>query len=178
MFGNRALLPILLLLALPAQADGPHVLELEGGERLEYVLRTFPEGAHRIGNGEILEPTTALGTAKLVTLYLSEGNLEDAALLSNAPKARYARLRESLAGWEARDFERAYGRYFDPDNRIVGEAAIGSHRLLMWYLKDTDSLTAYYLVEVGGKLLLDDIPSEPRARLRKVLEAYRSGRAK
>jgi hypothetical protein len=175
---NRALAPIFLLLALPALADEPRVLELEGGERLEYVLRTFPEGANRIGDREHLEPTSALGTAKLVTLYLAEGNLEEASLLSNAPKARYARLRESLAGWEGADFERAYGRYFAPENRIVGEATIGRHRLLMWYLKDTDYLTAYYLVEVEGKLFLDDVPSESRARLRQVLEAYRTGRAK
>jgi hypothetical protein len=175
---NRALTPIFLLLALSAHADEPRVLELDDGSRLEYVLRTHPEGAHRIGDGEQLAPSSALGAAKLVTLHLSEGNLEEAALLSNAPKARYARLRERLEGWGAADFERAYARYFDPQNRIVGEAAIGVHRLLMWYLKDTDYLTGYFFVEVDGRLLLDDIPNETRARLRRVLDAYRSGRVK
>ena len=48
----------------------------------------------------------------------------------------------------------------------------------MWYLKDTDYLTGYFVVEVDGKFLLDDVPSETRSRLRQVLEAHRSGRAR
>jgi len=168
---------LLLALAWPAAAGDPRAIELENGERVAYLLSTFPEDSHRLESGKDVAPTSALNTAKLVTRYLSEGRIEDASLLSNAPKARYERLRESFEGWSAADFERAYGRYFAPGNRIVGEAAIGEHRLIMWYLKDTDYLTGYFLVEIEGKLLLDDVPSKQRASLRRVLEAYRSGKA-
>ena len=152
------------------------MLDLEGGERIEYVLRTFPVDANRLDPAAELAPTDALSAAKLVTRYLSAGRIEEASLLSNAPKARFDRLRESLAGWSAADFEHAYGRYFLPENRIVGEAAIGNHRMLMWYLKDVDHVAAYYFVEIDGRFLLDDFPSEARAKLRRVLEAFRTGR--
>ena len=153
------------------------MLDLDSGGRIEYALRTFPAEAHLLDPASDLAPTDALSAAKLVTRHLAAGRIEEASLLSNAPKARFDRLRESLAGWNAADFEHAYGRYFAPGNRIVGEAVIGNHRLLMWYLKDVDHLAAYYFVEVNGKLLLDDVPSEARAKLRRVLEAFRSGRA-
>lgn len=175
----RGLTPFFLLLsfALAGRAEEPRVLELESGERVSYSLRTYPADAHLLDPGAQIAPTSALNTAKLVTRYLAEGRIEEASLLSNAPKARYERLRESLAGWSGDEFERTYARYFAPENRILGEAAIGAHRLLMWYLKDTDYVTGYFLVEIDGKLLLDDVPNETRASLRRVLEAYRSGRA-
>lgn len=153
------------------------MLELEDGGRIRYTLRAYPAQAHRLDPAADLAPTDALNTAKLVTQHLAAGRIEEASLLSNAPKARYERLRESLAGWTEADFARAYGRYFAPESRIVGDAAIGNHRLLMWYLKDIEYLTGYFLVEVDGKFLLDDIPSETRSKLRQVLEAHRSGRA-
>lgn len=153
------------------------MLDVEGGGRIEYAFRTFPAEAHRLDAAADSAPTDALSAAKLVTRHLAAGRIEEASLLSNAPRARFDRLRESLAGWTEADFERAYGRYFAPGNRIVGEAMIGRHRLLMWHLKDVDHLAAFYFVEVDGRLLLDDVPSEARAKLRRVLEAFRSGRA-
>ncbi len=171
-------LAILIACAPIARADEPRVLELENGERLEYALRTHPVDAHLLDPGAQLAPSSALGTAKLVTHYLAEGRVEEASLLSNAPKARFERLRESFEGWREGDFKRSYGRYFAPENRIVGEAAIDGHRLLMWYLKDTEYLTGFFLVEIEGKFLLDDVPNGTRSSLRRVLEAYRSGRAK
>lgn len=164
-------------MAIVAGAEETRVLELEDGGRIRYTLHTFAPEAHRLDPAAELAPTDTLNTAKLVTQHLAAGRIEDASLLSNAPKARYERLRESLAGWTEADFARAYGRYFAPENRIVGDAAIGNHRLLMWHLKDTDYLTGYFLVEVDGKFLLDDLPSETRSKLRQVLEAHRSGRA-
>lgn len=172
------LTPLLLFLATVAVAQETRVLELEDGGRIRYTLSTFPADAHRLEAAAPLAPTDALSTAKLVTQHLAAGRIEEASLLSNAPKARYERLRESLADWTEVDFARAYGRYFAPENRIIGDAAIGKHRLLMWYLKDTDYLTGYFVVEVDGKFLLDDVPSETRSRLRQVLEAHRSGRAR
>lgn len=171
-------LAVLLACASITHADEQRVLELENGERLEYALRTHPVNAHLLDPGGQLAPSSALGTAKLVTHYLAEGRVEEASLLSNAPKARFERLRESFEGWSEGDFKRSYGRYFAPENRIVGEAMIDGHRLLMWYLKDTEYLTGFFLVEIEGKFLLDDVPNGTRASLRRVLEAYRSGKAK
>lgn len=168
---------VLLFVALVAGAEETRVIETEDGDRIRYTLRTYPAGAHRIDPAVVLAPTDAISTAKLVTQHLAAGRIEDVSLLSNAPKARYERLRESLTGWTEADFARAYSRYFAPENRFVGDAAIGNHRLVMWYLKDTDYLTGYFLVEMDGKFLLDDIPSETRSKLRQVLEAHRSGRA-
>ena len=167
---------LLAALASFVRADEPRMLELENGERLNYVLRMHPADAHLLDASAALQPPSALNTAKLVTRYLAEGRIEDASLLSNAPKARYARLRESFEGWKEADFRRAYGRYFDPDNRIVGEVSIESHRLLIWHLRDTDYLAAFFLVDIEGRLLIDDVPNETRVNLRRVLEAYRAGK--
>jgi hypothetical protein len=173
---RRTLAALLLLCVAGATlAQGePHVLPLDDGSRIEYTLRSYPADAHRLDPAAKLSPTDALSTAKLVTRELAAGRLEAAALLSNAPKARYARLRESFGTWGKADFERVFGGYFAPQNRIVALAAIGRHCVLMWYLKDRDYLTAYFFVEVDGKVLLDDVPSETRTRLHRVLEAYRA----
>jgi len=152
------------------------LLQLENGQSLGFRLVSHPPNAHLLDADKPLEPHSALDTAKLVTRYLAEGKLEDASMLSNAPKARYEILRSSFEGWTADDFRNTYARYFDPANRIVGEVAIGEHRLLMWHLKDADHVAAFYLVEMNGQLLLDDVPNATRANLRRVLEAYRGGK--
>ena len=168
---------LLLFVAIVAGAEETRVLELEDGGRIRFTLRTYPAEAHRLDPAADLAPNNTLDAAKLVTLHLAAGRIEDVSLLSNAPKARYERLRESFSGWSKDDFAAAFSRYFAPQNRIVGEAAIGDRRVLMWYLRDTDYITAYYFIEVDGKMLLDDAPSETRSKLRQVLEAHRSGRA-
>jgi len=170
----------LLMACAPAQAraEEHRVLELENGERIRYMLSTHAADAHLLDAETTLQPRSALNTAKMVTRYLAEGKIEDASLLSNAPKARFARLRESFEGWSDADFRRAYGRYFDTENRIVGEVAIDGHRLLTWHLKDTDYLAAFFLVEIEDRLLIDDVPNETRANLRRVLQAYRDGKVK
>lgn len=174
-----ALFLLLLLCAFTyARAQEQHTLELENGERVDYALRLYPADAHLLDPKTVLQPRSVLDTAKLVTRYLSEGRVEDASLLSNAPKARYARLRESFEGWSESDFQRAYGRYFDPENRIVGEIAIDRHHLLIWYLRDTDYLAGFFLVDIEGRLLIDDVPNETRNNLRRVLQAYRDGKLK
>lgn len=170
----RGLAPILF--AGVALAQEARVLEVEGGAPIAYVLRTYAADAHRPETLLTNVPGSALDTAKLVTQLLAEGRLEEVSLLSNAPKARFARLKESFDGWTKADFERTFRRYFAPENSIVGEAVIDRHHLLMWHLKDTDYITAYYLVEVDGRMLLDDAPSETRNRLRRILEAHRAAR--
>ena len=169
---------ILACASVHASAQEQRTLDLENGGRVSYALSLHPANAHLLDADVALQPPSALNTAKLVTRYLAEGRIEDASLLSNAPKARYARLRESFEGWSEADFRRAYGRYFDPENRIVGEVSIDSHRLLIWHLRDTDYLAAFFLVEIEGRLLIDDVPNETRANLRRVLQAYRDGKLK
>jgi len=152
------------------------LLRLESGQSLGFTLLSHPPDAHLLDANQPLEPRSALATAKLVTRYLSEGRIEDASLLSNAPKARYQLMQESFEGWTQDDFRNTYARYFDAENRIVAEVAMGEHRLLIWHLRDQDHLAAFYLVEADGRLLLDDVPNATRANLRRVLEAYRSGK--
>jgi hypothetical protein len=175
--GHAAAAVVLLLAALAAGAEETRVLQSEDGAAIRYTMRTFAPDAHLHDSPGDPAPTDALQAARLVTRHLAAGRVEEVSLLSNAPKARFERLRESFNGWSEDDFARAFGRYFAPENRVVGDVAIGKHRLLMWYLKDTDHLTGYFFVEVDGKLLLDDVPSETRANLRRVLEAHRAGRA-
>lgn len=174
---------LLLLLAgialapLAANAEERFLLlRLENGQSLGFQLLLHPPGAHLLDAEKPLEPHSALETAKLVTRHLAEGRVEEAALLSNSPKARYERMRESFEGWSEEDFRNTYGRYFAPENEILGEVAIGEHRLLMWRLKELDHVAAFYLVNIEGRFLLDDIPNPTRANLRRVLEAHRSGK--
>jgi len=177
-WGSSLLFLALACASTPAVAQEPRTLEIENGEQVRYFVRTHPADAHLFDANAVLNPDSALNTAKLVTRYLSEGRVEDASLLSNSPKARYARLRESFVGWKEDDYRRAYGRYFDAQNRIVAEIEIEGQRLLIWYLKDTDYLAAFFLMDIEGRLLMDDVPNATRANLRRVLQAYRDGKVK
>jgi hypothetical protein len=163
----------------PPRANGEErflLLQLDNGQTLGFRLLSHPADAHLLEAGKPLEPRSALETAKLVTRYLAEGRVEEASLLSNSPKARYERMRESFEGWSEEDFRNTYGRYFASENRIVAEVAIGDHRLLLWNLKELDHVAAFYFVDIEGRLLMDDVPNPTRANLRRVLEAYRSGK--
>jgi hypothetical protein len=119
------------------------------------------------------EESARESAAQLLRL-LAEGNIEAAAALSNAPQQRYEVLRDyrDAVGEEA--FKSVYARYFDPANRLVAEAAIGPRRLLIWDLGEASHhLAGQYFVEVDGRFLLDDAPSEERSRLQRVLQDYR-----
>lgn len=162
----------LVVACATAAAFEERAAELAGGETLRYVyVAHAPEAALRVADEET--GTSALATAVALLRRLAEGRLEEAALLSNAPKARYTRLRESFAGWSAEDFRRTWSRYLEPPNGIVGEARLGAHRLILWRLEDLDRLTGFFFVEIGGRVYLDDVPSAERSRLRRLLEALR-----
>lgn len=151
-------------------------LTLADGRRIDYTLRTFPPSASPIASGTKLAPANAFDAARLLISRLARGRIEDAALLSNAPKQRYRLLHEAYAGWKPEDFARAYGRYFVPPNRIVAEASIGEHHLVLWKLQDIDYLAGYFFMDIDGKTYLDDWPSPARAELEQLLQAYRSGK--
>jgi len=122
---------------------------------------------------------SARGTALLVLRHLAEGNIEEAAALSNSPRRRFEVLRDYRNAVGEEEFKRVFGRYFTPGNRLIAEVAIGRHRLLVWDLGEAgNQLAGQYYVEVEGKFLMDDVPSAERSRLRRVLDAYRSGKAR
>ena len=122
---------------------------------------------------------SARQTANRVLRHLADGDIEQAALLSNAPRRRYEVLREYRASVGENEFKRVFAQYFVPENRLVAEMALDEHRLLVWDLGEAGHrLAGQYYVEVEGKFLMDDVPSEKRAQLRRVLEAYRTGKAR
>lgn len=170
-----AALACLALVSAHAQTEHARSLTLADGSKIAYTLRRFTPDAQALAPNVKLAPNNALDAAKLLIERLARGQIEDAALLSNAPKQRYQLLREAYADWKPDDFARAYGRYFLPQNRILAEASIGAHHLVLWRLQDIDYLAGYFFIDIDGKTYLDDWPSPVRAQLEQVLEAYRSG---
>ena len=122
---------------------------------------------------------SALEAAKQLLRYLADGNIEEAARLSNAPQRRYELLRDYRAKVGEEEFKRVFGQYFHPENRLVAEYRLGSRRLLIWDLgEEAHHLAGQYYVEIEeGKFLMDDVPGEPRSRLHRVLQDYRRGKA-
>lgn len=130
----------------------------------------------------LVEPSaadSARATAMLMLRHLADGNIEEAAALSNAPRRRFEVLRDYRDAVGKEEFKRVFGRYFAAQNRLVAEVAIGRHRLLVWDLGEAGNrLAGQYYVEVEGRFLLDDVPSPERSELRRVLEGYRLGKIK
>jgi hypothetical protein len=167
----------LLSSALHAQSEETRSLQIEGGERIAYLLRSHPADAHLLQPATVLEPTSALNAAKLLNLHLSTGDIEEAALLSNAPRRRFEVLQDYRQSVGDDEFKRVFAQYFDRNNRLLAEIAIDRHRLLIWDLREgATRIAAQYFVEIDGRYLIDDVPNDVRTRLRWVLEAYRSGK--
>jgi hypothetical protein len=154
-------LSLFLLCAVPVLAQD-RVLQLPNGEELRY---------------QLIEPGSqgsARDSAYQLLRHLANGNIEAAAALSNAPKRRLEVLQSFRASVGEEEFKQVFGRYFAPKNRLVMEAAIGKHRLLVWDLGEAgNELAGQYYVEVDGKFVLDDVPNKQRTSLQRVLEAYR-----
>jgi hypothetical protein len=178
-------LPALLLVAHGAQAQSEEVRTLKraDGSSVSYTLRTFPADAHLLRPDAKPVPTTALDAAKLIILHLADGEIEDAALLSNSPRRRYEELVKFREASGADHFKRLYSQYFSPENRLIAEIAIDRQRLVLWELKAAEKagrpdsiVTGQFFVEVDGLYLLDDKPNETRARLQSILRDYQSGK--
>jgi hypothetical protein len=118
-------------------------------------------------------PDSARGTALTVLKHLAEGDLEQAAALSNAPKRRFEVLRDYRDSVGEDEFKRRFGLFFAPGNRLIAEVAIGARRLLVWELGDSQ-LAGQFYIEVDGRFLMDDVPSRERAELSGVLRRYRA----
>ena len=124
---------------------------------------------------EITDPAESAQAAALQLLrLLSQGDIEAAARLSNAPRRRLEVLHEFRNAVGEEEFKRLFGRYFAPGNRIAMEAAIGKRRVVIWDLGEAGhQLAGQYYVEVDGKFVMDDVPNEERAKLQRVLEKIR-----
>jgi len=163
-FGFR-LLALIVFIACRAEAQ-ERVAQLPDGETIEYRLVQDDKDSARPAAVRMLR-------------YLAEGNIEEAALLSNAPKRRFEVLRDYRARVGDEEFKRVYAQYFFPENHVVAELAVDSRRLVIWDLGEAGhQLTAQYFVAVDGKFLIDDVPSEERTRMRRLLELYRKENAK
>lgn len=153
---------------------------MEIGVRAQFVLllalAAWGASAAEPGYRLITDPKeSAQESATRLLGLLAEGNIEAAAELSNAPRHRYEVLRDYREAVGGEEFKRVYARYFDPGNRVLAEAAIGQHRLLIWELGEVyQYLAGQFFVEVDGEFLLDDVPSAGRAKLQRVLQAYRA----
>lgn len=122
---------------------------------------------------------SAQPTALRVLRLLADGEIEEAALLSNAPRRRYEVLQDYRARVGEQEFKRVYGQYLFPENRVLAELAIGPRRLVIWDLGEAGhQLAGQYFLEVNGKFLMDDVPSDERTRLRRLLDWYRKDNAK
>lgn len=173
----RALCGLALAAAAAAAGAQPFVarsIEV-GGETLHFSMRAFPAGAPS-GEAGAAHASGALHTATLLNRHLVAGNIEDAALLSTAPRRKFELLRDYRRAVGEADFKRIYGRYFEPENRLVAEVVMAGHSLLVWHLKENDRFAGQYYVEVEGKVLIDDTPSLTRVRLARVLDAIRAGK--
>ena len=163
--------------ALHAQSEETRTLDVEGGARVPYILRSHPADAHLLQPATVLEPTSALNAAKLLNLHLSTGDIEEAALLSNAPRRRFEVLRDYRQSVGEEEFKRVFALYFTPQNRLLAEIAIDGHRLLIWDLRESATrISGQYFVQVEGRTLIDDVPNDTRTSLRWVLDAYRAGK--
>lgn len=158
-----------------AQPLADHSIEV-AGETLHFTIRGFPPNAQHVEPDTPLEPTSALNTAKLLNRFMTAGRLEDAALLSNAPRRRFEVLREYRQAVGEEGFRQVYTEYFLPENRLVAEVTMAGHSLLVWHLKSRDRYAGQYYVRVEGKMLMDDTPGETRTQLARLLDAIRSGK--
>ena len=157
-----SLLAAVLCTAVPAALAEGRVLELEGGRKLHYAL---------------IEPgssSSALPVAREVLRYLAAGDITMAAAQSNAPLRRRDVLRDYLASVGEDEFKRVFSEYASDATRVVAEAAIGNHRLIVWRLAGpAGHLAGQFYVRAEGRFRIDDVPNPVRADLRRVLQAYR-----
>jgi len=168
---------LLLAVGAQAQTEEKRTLAREDGSSVTYTLRTYPPEAHLLRPDARPTTASALESAKLIYLHLSDGDIEQAALLSNSPHRRYAVLRDYRDSVGEAEFKRVFGQYLTPENRLLAEIAIDNRRLLVWDLREgAKQIAGQYFVEVDGAFLIDDVPNEQRTRLRWILEAYRAGK--
>jgi hypothetical protein len=180
--GQVFLAGMLLALAAHAQTEEIRTLAREDGTSVTYRLRTHPPDAHLLRPDTKPVPTSALESAKLIIFHLADGDIEQAALLSNSPRRRYEELANFKKTYGDDQFKRIFAEYFDPKNSVAAEIVVDNRSLLIWKLSSASKAgtpafhyAGQYFVQIDGAYLIDDVPNDQRTRLRWVLEAYRSG---
>jgi len=117
---------------------------------------------------------SARAAALSIVRHLAAGEIEEAALASNAPRRRYEVLRDYRASVGEDAFKRVYAQYLLPQNHVVAELAVGPRRAILWRLGDAgEHIAAQYFIQIDGRFLMDDVPSEGRSALEKVVQDYR-----
>jgi hypothetical protein len=163
---SRAFFLSLLVWGAALSQPQEGTLVLENGQSLRYELL----------DASVPEARSARRASEQLLRHLAAGRIEDAALLSTAPRRRYEELAKYAMAVGEHEFKRVFQQYLAA-GAPMAEVAIGRHRLLIWELAEAGHhLSGQYFVEVDGRFLLDDVPNETRSRLRRILEAYRSGR--
>jgi hypothetical protein len=161
----RALVVLALCAFIAAAQAEERTLELADGRTLRYSV---------LAPGQPM-PASARGTATRLLGFLAAGDLEEAATLSSAPKRRFEVLRDYRAAVGEAEFKRIFSRFLEPENPVLAEIAMDKHRLIIWDLGEArHQLAAQYYVEVEGRFLMDDVPSQARSDLRRILQAYRN----
>ena len=152
----------MLVLAAGLAFGEERVLEFGNGKQLKYEVLDLGDARLR----------SARETAGQVLRHLAAGSVEDAAALSNAPQRRFEVLRDYRVSVGDEEFKRIFAQYLQ--KRIVAEIAIGPRRLIIWDLAEASNpLAGQFYVEAEGRFLMDDVPSEARSELRRVLQSYR-----
>jgi hypothetical protein len=113
---------------------------------------------------------SARPTAERILQHLAAGDIDAAAALSNAPEQRAGVLRAYRDRVGEAEFRRIFAEY--ASHPLVREIAIGDRRLLIWDIGK--QVSGQYFVRVGEKFVMDDVPSEARIELRRVLNSYRN----
>ncbi len=165
---------LLVAAALAARAQASEGRSIEHrGQVIEYLFIPHAPDALRTAGDGPRAPDSPLSTFQLIGRHLVAGDLEEAALLSNEPKRRYEVLRDYRDSVGAEEFKKVYASYFDAGNRVVGEARIGDHSVLVVQLAGQKRLAGQYYARIEDRWLTDDVPTETRLRLRWVLEHLR-----
>jgi hypothetical protein len=151
------------------------------GVRAAFLLLAALQAALPAAGAEPRVITDATQSARPAALHilkhLAAGELESAAALSNAPERRLEVLRQFRESVGEERFRALFSRYFSPENRIVMEAAVGAHRLLVWDLGEAGhELTGQYFVELDGGFVMDDVPNTQRYALQRFLADFRSSK--
>jgi hypothetical protein len=149
------LLAALLALAAPRARSEEHSFD---GIRYDLV----PAGS----------PTSARDAAQRILGHLARGDIDAAAQLSNAPERRAQVLRDYLASVGEAEFRRVYSQY--AATPVSMEVAVGERHLLIWDLPG--NAAGQFFVQRDGAFVLDEVPSEERRRLQRLLRAYREGK--
>jgi len=85
-------------------------------------------------------------------------------------------LRDYRASVGEAEFRRIFARLGEAP--CLAEIVLGPHHLLLWDLGASEQpLGAQYYIEAEGRFLMDDVPSDRRRELSRILAAWRKERA-